>query len=136
MLRERDAGIQSHRPLHADQKQARQLTIPVLGSLGARRKQANRDRQVAGDLFTETANGVKMYSPMDEPAESMRARIAEMNEFELLRRGRTAAILLASFSDGGYRVELEHLRAEWRRRPAGRRPPTKPAEPGTDADAE
>lgn len=65
---------------------------------------------------------------MPEASESMRARTAGLNEFELLRRGRTAVILLEAFRDEGYRAELEEVRAEWRRRPVGFQARTEAAE--------
>jgi hypothetical protein len=52
--------------------------------------------------------------------EAIRVRIAEMNDFELMRSARAAAILLEAVPTPGRRVQLAEARAEWRHRHAKR----------------
>jgi hypothetical protein len=48
--------------------------------------------------------------------EALRVRIAEMNEFELMRCARTSAILNAVLPNESSHCQLEEARREWRRR--------------------
>ena len=48
--------------------------------------------------------------------ESLLVRIAEMNDFELMRCARTSAILNAVLPNESSHCQLEEARREWRRR--------------------
>jgi hypothetical protein len=48
--------------------------------------------------------------------DSARVKIAEMNDFELMRCARTSAILNAVLPNDSSNCQLEEARREWRRR--------------------